>query len=83
MAGEVTTERHTDAWGDLGIATLRRGLLTHRTRRSGVVTGAAADPDLLAVLDDGSFVVADGAGASRVVTVRVMAARDGGSTARG
>ena len=80
MAGEVTTERRTDAWGDLGIATLRRGLLTHRPGRA---TGAAADPELLAVLDDGSFVVADAARASRVVTVRVMAVRDAGTTTRG
>ena len=58
----------TRPWGDLSIATLRRGLLTH----GGPCPDAAAGdgcPRLLAVLDDGTFVVADA-----VRTVRALAA---------
>ena len=58
-------------WGDLSIATLRRGLLSGAAPTPAGRRGPAR---LLAVLDDGTFVVADADRAHPRPTVRAVAA---------
>ena len=74
MTEEPTTHRPyrvvPDPWGDLSIATRRRGLLGGAP----VPAGRRGPVRLLAVLDDGTFVVTDADRAHPRPTVRAMAA---------
>src|SRR4029453_19291287 len=77
MIKELTTQRPhpivLDPWGDLSIATLRRGLLTRGTITPDSAAGGHEQVTLLAVLDDGTFVVADAIRTTLHPTVRVAA----------
>jgi hypothetical protein len=78
MTEEPTTHRPyrvvPDPWGDLSIATLRRGLLSRAAPDPGGGAARRGPVRLLAVLDDGTFVVADAGRTHPRPTVRAVAA---------